>query len=95
MVKIKLDTIIKGVFLALAAFLTYHIILKLLGGSLGKDDIMLSILVVIFTLTANNSISIARIEGKFDQFEKSFRALAVDFKALVAEVRHKAVMKRD
>ncbi len=89
MVQVKLDAITKGVFLAFAAFLIYHILLKILGGSLGKDDMMLSILVVVFTLTANNSISIARIEGKIDQFEKSFRALAIDFKALVDEFRGK------
>ncbi|MBI2142045.1 hypothetical protein HYU15_00970 [Candidatus Woesearchaeota archaeon] len=87
MIKISLEVMLRAVALLLAAFLIYHLALKLLGGSLGIEGIMFSLLTILGTLTFNNSKGLGRLEGKFDQFEKSFRALAYDFKTLSAEVK--------
>lgn len=70
-----------------AGFLVFHIALKLLGGSLAKEDIMFSLLIVSIILSVNANVSIARLEGRMDEFARSFRALADDFKAFRQEMR--------
>lgn len=88
MIRINLDVIIRVVIIVLSAFIAYHLILKLLGGSLEKEDFILSFIIVMISINGSSARRLGRLEGKFEQFEKSFRALAYDFKSFREEFRN-------
>jgi len=67
--------------LALGAFLAYHLLKKLLGGSLTSEQITNGFLAFQTALMMALYGSVSQLKGAFGQFEKRFHKLDQDFAA--------------
>ncbi len=92
--KLSIAGLFRIIVLLLGLFLAYHITLKLLGGSLTVQDIIMSILAVFFSLwvktangLANASAGLARLEGKVENHQASLNELKAAFGDFKQEMR--------
>ncbi len=79
-IKISFSGLLKVILLVLGLFLIYHFALKLLGGSLGKEDLIIAMLSAVIIHQFYLTKKLAYLEGEFSQFKRTLNSLAADFK---------------
>lgn len=84
--KFNIDKIVLIFFILFSAFIIYQLVLKLLGGSLGIDELQTSLITGIGAALFHFSNRLSALEGKFSQFEKRFDAMAADVKVIKEDV---------
>lgn len=78
---------IKGFMILLSGFLIYQLGRNVLGGSWHDGTLRDGALIAIIGWMMWTTSRVSNLSGKFEQFEKSFRAMATDFKAMASEFR--------
>lgn len=79
-IKISFSGILEIALIILGLFLIYHLTLKLIGGSLGKEDLIIAMLSAVIVHQFYLTKKLSYIEGEFSQFKRTLNSLAADFK---------------
>ena len=90
-IRISFGLLLKAVFIALGIFLIYNISLKILGGSLSKEDIIIVMLSALFVYIFHLTKEVSYLRGEFSQFKNIFKSLSHDFKMLAKDFQEHQV----
>ncbi|MBI3052076.1 hypothetical protein HYY74_06520 [Candidatus Woesearchaeota archaeon] len=80
-IELSINNLLRLALACLGIFLIYHVILKILGGSLGTEQFILLLLSGVLAHLYYLTKEIYYLKGEFAQFKKVLNSLAADFKA--------------